>query len=512
MFSVDLQDGYWQVNMHPDAHTYLAFEWEGQYYVFTVLPFGLATAPWAFTKLMREVCGVLRQRGVRLVNYLDDFLFLVGSKPSQAAAMRQQVLDVMGEAGLRINTAKSQLELSTQVTHLGYDFDSCSGRITVPMGRWQALKGALAAVHGLAVAPARQLAQVTGHLASMGLALGPMARLRTRYLYACLNSRVSWRSRVPICEEARAELRFWASRDREAWGLCVWPLPVWHAEVQVASDASDAAWGGVAPGLQAHGPLPAVARGTSSAYRELLAARCVLQSFVGQVRGRAVTLYTDSQNCSRILAVGSRRPDLQALAVGVVEWCEAQGVRLRAEWVPREENMQADALSKWEDWEDYGAAPWVFTMAQQRWGPHTVDRFASHLAAVLPCFNSRLWCPGSAGVDALAQRWQGSNSWCHPPPRLVGHVVMHVLLQGVEATLLVPWWPFQPWWPLLEPVEGLWASFVADCVVLPDLGVALTPGPSRQALPPLQGARGFLLRLVPGRVGTGSNCLRIPDV
>jgi hypothetical protein len=39
MFSIDLQDGYWQVDMAASAHTYLGFEWEGQYYEFTVLPF-----------------------------------------------------------------------------------------------------------------------------------------------------------------------------------------------------------------------------------------------------------------------------------------------------------------------------------------------------------------------------------------------------------------------------------------------------------------------------------------
>lgn len=46
MATVDLKDGYWQMRMHPTSFEYLGFEWEGQYYAFQVLPFGLATAPW----------------------------------------------------------------------------------------------------------------------------------------------------------------------------------------------------------------------------------------------------------------------------------------------------------------------------------------------------------------------------------------------------------------------------------------------------------------------------------
>jgi hypothetical protein len=60
LVSADLTNSYWQLRMREDACEYLGFEWEGQYYVFTVLPFGLVSAPWAFSKLMREfrpICG-----------------------------------------------------------------------------------------------------------------------------------------------------------------------------------------------------------------------------------------------------------------------------------------------------------------------------------------------------------------------------------------------------------------------------------------------------------------------
>ena len=34
MFTVDLQDGYYHINMHESAIPYMGFHWEGQYYAY----------------------------------------------------------------------------------------------------------------------------------------------------------------------------------------------------------------------------------------------------------------------------------------------------------------------------------------------------------------------------------------------------------------------------------------------------------------------------------------------
>ena len=51
---------------------YLGFEWEQQFYVFTVLPFGLVSAPYVFTKLLRPMVRLWRSRGLISLMYLDD--------------------------------------------------------------------------------------------------------------------------------------------------------------------------------------------------------------------------------------------------------------------------------------------------------------------------------------------------------------------------------------------------------------------------------------------------------
>ena len=75
--SYDLNSGYYHVALHPDSRRFVGFKWEGRYYQYNCLPFGLSTAPWVFSKVIRELVMFWRSRGINILPYLDDFLFLI---------------------------------------------------------------------------------------------------------------------------------------------------------------------------------------------------------------------------------------------------------------------------------------------------------------------------------------------------------------------------------------------------------------------------------------------------
>ena len=72
------------------------------------------------------------------------------------------------------------------------------------------------------------------------------------------------------------------------------------------------------------------------------------------------------------------------------------------EWVPREEYILADELSKMLIPDDYMLCRLVFCMLEERWGRHTVDLFASGANNQCVRFYSLHWCRGTAGVNAFA--------------------------------------------------------------------------------------------------------------
>ena len=80
LFSFDLKSGYHHVDVAKEHWKYLGFSWGSCYYVFTVLPFGLASACYIFTKLVRPLVGYWRRKGLRIVVYLEDGLCAVTSE------------------------------------------------------------------------------------------------------------------------------------------------------------------------------------------------------------------------------------------------------------------------------------------------------------------------------------------------------------------------------------------------------------------------------------------------
>ena len=95
------------------------------------------------------------------------------------------------------------------------------------------------------------------------------------------------------------------------------------------------------------------------------------------------------------------------------------GISLQVQWIPREDNAEADALSREIDLDDWGVSQDFFNEIDRIWGPHTVDRFADNSNAKLSRFNSKFWCAGTSQVDAFSVSWQMENNWLVPPISLI---------------------------------------------------------------------------------------------
>ena len=120
---LDLLDAYLTVPIHHKDRKYLKFHWKGQSYQFRSLPFGLATAPRTFTKVLRPVMSHLRCMGIRLIVYLDDILVLSQSAEIFRAHMCT-VAQVLESLGFRLNMSKCEWEPIQLIEFLGFLVDS----------------------------------------------------------------------------------------------------------------------------------------------------------------------------------------------------------------------------------------------------------------------------------------------------------------------------------------------------------------------------------------------------
>ncbi len=106
--SVDLKEAYFHIQIAPHHRRFLRFAFEGTAYQYSVLPFGLALAPRTFSKCVDAALSPLGASGMRILNYLDDWLILAQSRDTLLSHI-DSLLIHLESLGLCVNRRKSIL-------------------------------------------------------------------------------------------------------------------------------------------------------------------------------------------------------------------------------------------------------------------------------------------------------------------------------------------------------------------------------------------------------------------
>ena len=71
------------------------------------------------------------------------------------------------------------------------------------------------------------------------------------------------------------------------------------------------------------------------------------------------------------------KSDLQ-IAWNIYKISISNNINIELEWLPREQNIQADYFSKIFDFDNWSLAENIFNTIQCKWDVFTIDRFADH--------------------------------------------------------------------------------------------------------------------------------------
>ena len=544
-FIADLSFAYHHLQVREEDWKYLCFQWDdveaemlpdGSYpqvfYSFCAIPFGITSAPRVFTEVIREIVAHWRkEHGVRILPWIDD---LTGGDVTyeRTAWVSRYIVAHLQQLGWIIQQKKciGVGEPLTRIPSLGLEIDFSAQQYKSSEQRLQQIESMCTTMLTCSrrrVTP-RKVSQLAGTIMSQFAALGSAARLRTRSLQACVETRTksvhdtqgrrSWDESIALSQPAIDELRWWLRHLRQVNGQCIAHV---HAPLlfdgALYGDASATGWGGfirfedpgrqlaavellqgaaarsllrvtlrqvqqrLRQGVEVMGELTSTQRAKSSTWREMYTALRLLQALITLASGGVFKLNMDNQGAVYLLGGvvrdhphkifgGSTNAELQALAVAVFDLAAAHNVTLRAHWIPRELNERADWLSHHNEMQHchYQLRTHLFKLLNSRFGPHTVDRFALPANTQLPRYNTRYFCEEAEWVDALTTSWKGENNWLFPPPATVAQTLRHLQHTGGSATLIAMHWPGTAWFPLLYPRgEGNEpASFVVERVRL----------------------------------------------
>ena len=384
----------------------MGFYHSGSYYLSKVMVFGLTGAPFWFHKTTRPMVRYLRMLAIRILSYLDDFLW--GAAKGDIKELVRFAKQFFTILGFRTNE-KCEWEGSFTVIFLGIMANTEEMRWEVPAYKRCYLVTAMTRLKEK-MTRGEPLGVKEVRIVSLRLALEP-AQAWTRALYGCINTAVNqgW-NYLLLTAEAKEELKFWPEWLKNP-AKCTKAMLDHQEDMWMKLDTGEYASGGHLSGRWVTIPLPGQYIGTSSTRRELYGLVEMIAYFARDIQGKKVRFDMDSlPGIRNLIKGGGPKSDLCQLVKRV--WKQLNHLKVTPiwNWIPREKNKVADRLSKA-----------LATRAVVRPDILRLVREASPVPSVLiPSFND------------------------------IGASIDNLRMTKAAATVILPYWPSRTWWVVAQ--------------------------------------------------------------
>lgn len=450
MASVDLKDAYFLVPIAEKYKKFLRFEFNEKLYEFNCLPFGLCTAPYVFTKLLKPVAQKLRSEGLLSVIYLDDILLIARSK-CQCLLNVEKTKETLESLGFILNFEKSNLIPSQECKFLGFILNSVQFTIELTQDKRQKIVSLAKSFETKSRCRIRDLAQCIGVLISAcpGVKYGWLyTKLLEREKFLALEkSKGNFEEFMLVSNNIKKELAWWIRNIPEIKN----PIRISSFKLEIFSDASLTGWGASCDKEKAHGWWDSTEKMEHINLLELKAVFNSLKCFAKDCRSCHILLRVD--NTTAISYVnrmgGIQYEKLNSLARQIWQWCEERDIWVFASYIKSKENVIADKesriLAPETEWELNDK---FFHLILNSFGFFDIDLFATNANKKCERFVSWYRDPESIAIDAFTISWSNYYFYAFPPFSLVLRVLRKIIDDRAEGVIVVPFWPTQVWYPL----------------------------------------------------------------
>ncbi|XP_057335443.1 uncharacterized protein LOC130674191 [Microplitis mediator] len=387
-FLVDKPDG-------SKSRKFLRFRYQSQLYKFLCLPFGLATAPFVFTKVLKPVLNLLRKRGYVSVVYLDDILCI---DPDLLSCNKNVVetIKLLESLVFIINRRESVLIPSKKCQFLGFWINS--ERLTLELPELKRLKilELVKTMRKKKEYKIRDLAKFIGNLIAACPAikygwLYTKAFERDKYL-ALVENENDYEGKVQLKENLTEDFAWWEKNILSSVNI----FGTHQYERTIFSDASRTGWG-------------------ASFF-------LALKVFAADLYHCKILFRMD--NTTAISYVnrmgGIQYPHLSSLAKEIWQWCETRDLWIFASYIPSKENDEADRESRLSNIDtEWELADFAFKNIVHAFGKTTIDLFATMINPKCAELCSWYKDPDESYVDAFTIRWSERNFYAFPPFALI---------------------------------------------------------------------------------------------
>lgn len=452
MCTIDLKNAYYLVAIQENHKKYLRFLFDNTLYEFNCLPFGLSTAPFVFTKLLKPVVEHLRKQGIRLVIYLDDIICL-GSSYEECLENTKVVTNLLECVGMVINKDKSCYTPSHICEYLGFMINSKEMTLSPTPNKRKYILCMINEYLKRNTCSIRDFAKMLGKLVSVCMAI-PYGFVYTKTLerekfLQLESSNGNYEGIIEINKEIKSELLWWKNNILSKSNR----IKQYNFVLEIFSDASLSGWGAHCDRQSTGGIWSDWECQQHINYLELLAAYFALRSFADQLNNCEILLRIDNTTAiSYINRMGGvQYPKLNKVAKQIWQWCESRKIWIFASYIKSKDNKEADFESRnfnidteWELRQD------CFNSIINVFGTPVVDLFASRINHKCSKYISWHRDPYAWNIDAFTINWKDLFFYAFPPFSMLLKVLHKVRIDRATGIIIFPIWPSQPWYPLLK--------------------------------------------------------------
>ncbi|XP_039305200.1 uncharacterized protein LOC120357772 [Solenopsis invicta] len=382
MATIDLKDAYYLVPIAETNKKFLRFIFDKQIYEFNCLPFGLSTAPFVFTKLMKPPITRLREHGFTSVIYLDDIL-LLGESKEKCTKNVQETRLLLEKLGFIINDDKSSRYKIREFASLVGTLSSCC--LATKYG-WPHIKD---------LEREKFLA-----LRNNADNFEAQMKLTPRFVTEIFSdaSRSGWGA---SCNNAKTH-GFWNSEEQQHH--------INYLELQAA----------------------------------FFGLKCFAKDFKNcnillRIDNTTAISYINRMG-------GIQFEHLSKVAKEIWSWCEQRNIWIFASYICSEDNVIADQESRRIEPDiEYSLSQKAFKQLYMRFGKPTIDLFATRINNKCSKYVSWKQDPGSIAIDAFIIDWNHEFFYAFPPFALIPKVLKKIRNDNARGILVIPNWPSQAW-------------------------------------------------------------------
>lgn len=453
--TIDLTEAYFSIPIHRESKKFLRFRFEDQLFEFNYMPFGLCTAPYVFTKVLRPILAYLRNKGWISVNYLDDFL-CIGKDFKNCEENVRCTMFTLQSLGFHINFMKSRLVPQQECKFLGFILNSRDMSLSLPDDKIDKILQKIKSIMQKDQGKIRELAELIGTLVSVCPATEYgwvyIKKLEFIKCRALRGAQENYDQKIGFPKEIRVDLTWWRENIPQARNR----IKKFIFTRTITSDASRSGWGAVCNDNKTGGFWSEEESKLHINILELKAAFFAIKCYAVDLADCEILLRIDNTTAISYINKmgGTQCVLLNEIARQLWHWCEDRRLWVFAAYIKSIDNSEADAESRRLKTElEFELPDWAFREIVIEFGEPEIDLFATRLNSKCKRFTSWKKDPEAIAVNAFTISWKNLRFYAFPNFSMIARVLQKVRNDEAEGILVIPFWPTQAWFPVFSSMR-----------------------------------------------------------